>query len=87
MKNSDAQLPYFLIFYASLTVVVTVFAPQDTPESVKISILVSGQTALGGAAGMARSGRSEIENIERVDSLVQRTAVPRESNDIKETEK
>ena len=87
MKNSDAQLPYFLIFYASLTVVATVFAPQDTPESVKISILVSGQTALGGAAGMARSGRGEIENIERVDSIVQRTAVPRESTHNNEQQK
>ena len=86
MKNPDAQLPYFLIFYASLTVVVAVFAPEDTPESVKISILVSGQTALGGAAGMARNGSSEIENIERVDSIVQRTT-PEESHNIKETEK
>lgn len=67
MRCSDDNLPSYLIFYAVITVFAAIFAPENTPESVKISILVSGQTALGGAAGMARAGKNDIENIEKVN--------------------
>lgn len=73
----DNDIPFWLIIYAGLTVVVSVYAPENTPESVKISILVSGQTALGGAAGMSRTGNKNrigrVDNIEHLDSQGEET--------------
>lgn len=72
----DKDIPLLLIIYATVTVIVAVFAPAKTPESVRISILVSSQTALGGAAGMSRVGENgkEINNrIETVEKLEENT--------------
>ena len=70
--NCDRHVPLWLIAYSSLAVILVIFAPSSTPESVKISVLVSSQTALGGAAGMSRSGKrdaDEVYNIENAEDI------------------
>lgn len=72
--NLDENIPTLLIIYSIITVIVAVFAPSNVPESVRISILVSSQTSLGGAAGMSRTGNKgkEINNkIDNVDNLIE----------------
>jgi len=68
MINCDRYVPLWLIGYSSLSVIIVVFAPSSTPESVKISVLVSAQTALGGAAGMSRSGKRDTDGVDNIEN-------------------